>query len=240
MLRAIRRISSCSVSPIPVLSGGRRSGRSESDAGSSVGTSSHPERCRVRHARGSGRGKVQRSGEIRTAASRAGWCWTKAASCCAGSWTPTATTKSTCGATTRAASRSIGTSTPISTARQISIAGWARPASAGGSTPTKTARSSVGRRSRRRRSRPRSSPRWPPATPSRFQCVLPTAQELTALGLGEVQARDIAKKVAEAASGFAGRRRRPVGGRAASPSGSTSARIVLASSRRAGKARRAT
>ena len=38
---------------------------------------------------------------------------------------------------------------------------------------------------------------------SRFQRVLPTAQELTALGLGEAQARDIAKKVAEAASGFA-------------------------------------
>ncbi len=37
----------------------------------------------------------------------------------------------------------------------------------------------------------------------RFQCVLPSAQELTALGLGEVQARDIAKKVAEASSGFA-------------------------------------
>jgi len=37
---------------------------------------------------------------------------------------------------------------------------------------------------------------------ARFQCVLPTAQELTALGLGEVQQRDIAKKVAEAARGF--------------------------------------
>ena len=37
---------------------------------------------------------------------------------------------------------------------------------------------------------------------TRFQCVLPTAQELTALGLGEVQQRDIAKKVAEAARGF--------------------------------------
>jgi thiol-disulfide isomerase/thioredoxin len=37
----------------------------------------------------------------------------------------------------------------------------------------------------------------------RFQCVLPSTQELTSLGLGEVQAREIAKKVAEAASGFA-------------------------------------
>lgn len=37
---------------------------------------------------------------------------------------------------------------------------------------------------------------------ARFQCVLPTAQELTSLGLGEVQQRDIAKKVAEAARGF--------------------------------------
>lgn len=37
---------------------------------------------------------------------------------------------------------------------------------------------------------------------TRFQRVLPTAQELTALGLGEVQQRDIAKKVAEAARGF--------------------------------------
>lgn len=37
---------------------------------------------------------------------------------------------------------------------------------------------------------------------ARFQCVLPTAQELTALGLGEVQQRDISKKVAEAARGF--------------------------------------
>jgi len=38
---------------------------------------------------------------------------------------------------------------------------------------------------------------------ARFQRLLPTAQELTALGLGEVQARDIAKKVTEAGSGFA-------------------------------------
>ncbi len=38
---------------------------------------------------------------------------------------------------------------------------------------------------------------------TRFQCVLPSAQELTSLGLGEVQQRDIAKKVAEAARGFA-------------------------------------
>ena len=37
---------------------------------------------------------------------------------------------------------------------------------------------------------------------ARFQCLLPTPQELTALGLGEVQAREIAKKVADAASGF--------------------------------------
>lgn len=37
----------------------------------------------------------------------------------------------------------------------------------------------------------------------RFQCLLPTPQELTALGLGEVQTREIAKKVAEAARGFA-------------------------------------
>ncbi len=37
---------------------------------------------------------------------------------------------------------------------------------------------------------------------ARFQCVLPTTQELTALGLGDVQQRDIAKKVAEAARGF--------------------------------------
>ena len=52
---------------------------------------------------------------------------------CAGSWTPTATTKWTCGATTRAESRSIGTSTRTSTARPTSIAGWARRVSAGGS-----------------------------------------------------------------------------------------------------------
>ncbi len=38
---------------------------------------------------------------------------------------------------------------------------------------------------------------------ARFQCVLPTAQELTALGLGEVQRREIAQKVAEASRGFA-------------------------------------
>lgn len=37
---------------------------------------------------------------------------------------------------------------------------------------------------------------------ARFQCVLPTTQELTALGLGEVQQRDITKKIAEAARGF--------------------------------------
>lgn len=37
---------------------------------------------------------------------------------------------------------------------------------------------------------------------TRFQCVLPTAQELTALGLGEVQQRDLSKKVAEAARKF--------------------------------------
>jgi len=37
---------------------------------------------------------------------------------------------------------------------------------------------------------------------ARFQCGLPTTQELTALGLGDVQQRDIAKKVAEAARGF--------------------------------------
>jgi thiol-disulfide isomerase/thioredoxin len=37
----------------------------------------------------------------------------------------------------------------------------------------------------------------------RFQCLLPTPQELTALGLGEVQTREIAKKVTEAARGFA-------------------------------------
>lgn len=38
---------------------------------------------------------------------------------------------------------------------------------------------------------------------TRFQRLLPTAQELTALGLGAAQAQDIAKKVADAASGFA-------------------------------------
>lgn len=38
---------------------------------------------------------------------------------------------------------------------------------------------------------------------ARFQCLLPTPQELTALGLGEVQTREIAKKVADAARGFA-------------------------------------
>jgi len=37
---------------------------------------------------------------------------------------------------------------------------------------------------------------------ARFQCLLPTPQELTALGLGEVQMREIAKKIAEAARGF--------------------------------------
>jgi thiol-disulfide isomerase/thioredoxin len=37
---------------------------------------------------------------------------------------------------------------------------------------------------------------------SRFQCILPTAQELTALGLGVVQTQEIAKKVAEAGRGF--------------------------------------
>jgi thiol-disulfide isomerase/thioredoxin len=37
---------------------------------------------------------------------------------------------------------------------------------------------------------------------ARFKCLLPTPQELTALGLGEVQTREIAKKIAEAARGF--------------------------------------
>ena len=36
----------------------------------------------------------------------------------------------------------------------------------------------------------------------RFRCLLPTPQELTALGLGEVQTRDITKMVEEAARGF--------------------------------------
>ena len=143
---------------------------------------------RLRQPEGTGGGQVHARGDQDHRRSPAGKCATATAICCADSSTPTATTKSTSGATTRTASRCTATSTAISTAKRTSTGGWAPPASAGHSTPTKTDASTAGKPSHRKKFPKKLIAALGTRDAERFRRLLLTEEELASLQLGDEQA----------------------------------------------------
>ena len=122
--------------------------------------------------------------------------------CCDDSSTPTATTKSISGATTRTVSRCTETSTAISTARPMSTGGWAPRAFVGGIDANEDGRVDSWKAISPEEVSEELIAALSARDADRFRRLLLTEEELRSLQLGEPQSKELAKKVADATAGI--------------------------------------